>query len=111
MGVKETNILKFLLDFFDKKNKKVIDLNIEYLNPSIDLAKGSATINLKARGNFVEDLNIENLKKEITGKSIQDVQNIIKNINDLESAKIVIKPFWVKTLPQNSNKIDIVANN
>lgn len=110
LGVKETNILNFFLDFFSQKNKKIVDLNIEYLNPVVDLTRGSATLNLKARGNFVEDLNIQNLKKEISGRSIKDVQKIIKDINDLKSAKIIIKPFWVKTLPKNLDKINIVVN-
>lgn len=107
IGIKEEDVYKFLLEFFNNKDKKIIDLDVQYLNHIIDLTKGSVTFNLRAKGNFVEDFNSENLKKEIAGQSIKNVQNIIKNLKNLTSAKIIIKPFWVKTLPKDFNRINI----
>jgi hypothetical protein len=106
-GIREKDIYNFLLQFLNQPDKKINDLKVEYLNLNPDFEKGILTFNLKARGNAVYDFNVSDFKNSILGKSIKDVENIIKNLKELESAKILISPRWVGVLPQKVSKINI----
>ena len=106
-ALKEKDVLALLNQSLNDKNKKIENLKIEYLNPKIDFNNGVLTFNLKASGDLVYNFDPSNFKELIKGKSIKEVQNIIKNLPEIESSKILIKPRWIKNLPQNISKINI----
>ncbi|MGB9609006.1 MAG: hypothetical protein ACPL3E_01375, partial [Minisyncoccia bacterium] len=106
-GIREKNIYDFLLAFLNQSNKKIDNLKTEYSNLNPNFEKGEISFTVKASGNLVYNLNLEELKNNILNKSLEEAKNIIKNLNELESAKILIKPRWIMTLPQNASKINI----
>lgn len=108
-GIRRDDIIKFLIEFYNQNtNKKVNDFEIEYLNFKPDFDNGNIIFNLKAKGNFVQNPNLDELKSKILSKKILEVENIIKNLDELESAKIIIKPSWINILPSNPSKINII---
>jgi hypothetical protein len=107
LGIREKDVLALLNQSLEDKNKVIKNLEIKYLNPKINFDNGTASFNLVASGYLVYNLNSEELKDLIKGKSIYEAQNIIKSLPELESAKILIKPRWIKYLPKNSQKISI----
>lgn len=106
-GIRESDINNFLLKFLNQSYKKIDNLKIEYFNLKPDFDKGILTFNLKATGSTVYDFNVENFKNSILGKSVKDVEKTIQNLEELESAKILISPRWVNVLPQKNSKINI----
>jgi len=106
-ALKEKDVLALLNQSLNDKNKKIENLKIEYLNPKIDFNNGVLTFNLKASGDLTYNFDSSVFKELIKGKPINEVQNIIKNLSELQSGKILIKPFWVKNLPQDISKINI----
>ena len=106
-AIKEKDILNILNQSLNNKDKKIENLKIEYLNPKIDFNNGILTFNLKASGNLIYNFDPSAFKELIKGKPIKEVQNVIKNLPEIQSGKILIKPFWIKSLPQNISKINI----
>ena len=106
-ALNEKNVLTLLNQSLNDKNKKIENLKIEYLNPKIDFNNGVLTFNLKASGDLTYNFDPSAFKELIKGKSIKEAQDIIKNLPELESAKILIKPFWVRSLPEDISKINI----
>jgi hypothetical protein len=106
-AIKEKDVLNLLKQSLNDKNKKIDNLKIEYLNPKIDFNNGILTFNLKASGNLTYNFDPSAFKDLIREKSIKEAQDIIKKLPELESAKILIKPFWIRKLPQDISKINI----
>lgn len=108
-GIRQTDLINFLIGFYNQSNNKKIDnFKFEYLNIKPDFNNGIVNFNLKSSGNFVYNLNLNDFKNNIAGKKIKEVENIIKNLDELESAKILIKPRWINVLPTNVSKINII---
>ncbi|MCX7589833.1 MAG: baseplate J/gp47 family protein [Patescibacteria group bacterium] len=108
-AIRRTDLINFLIGFYNQSNYKKIDnFKFEYLNARPDFNNGIVNFNLKSSGNFVYNLNLNDFKNNIAGKKIKEVESIIKNLDELESAKILIKPKWVNVLPANVSKINII---
>lgn len=108
-GAREKDIINFLIQFYKQNtNKKINNLKIEYSNLNPNYENGNISFNLKASGSFVFNLDLDKFKNDIAGKSIKEAQNIIKNLEDFESAKILINPIWITSLPSNQSKINII---
>jgi hypothetical protein len=55
-------------------------------------------------------IDAENLKKEVIGKSEVDLKKSIFSLPGLDTANISLWPFWVKNVPTDLNKINIVID-
>jgi hypothetical protein len=69
-----------------------------------------ATVNVATTGQFGPDINKEAIKNEVKGKNYGDVQSLIENINGVSNVDIKFSYFWVTTVPNDTNKIDVEFN-
>jgi len=86
------------------------NLKINFGDIKTDFKKGELTFNLKAEGFLKPDFSAENFKREILGKNVNDVQLILLKITDFEDAKVSLWPFWLKTIPSNLSKVNVLTN-
>lgn len=94
-------------DFTAKKT----DLKFDFksLITGKDGALGGATISVVFHGDFVRKVDINDLRGQVAGKNENDLKALILSDQRIESAKIALWPFWVKTVPGNQDKITISA--
>ena len=66
-----------------------------------------STVNVATTGQFGPDINIEAIKDAIKGKNFGDTQSYIESINGVSNVDIKFSYFWVSTVPNDTNKIDV----
>lgn len=69
-----------------------------------------ATVNIATTGQFGPDINKQAIKNEVKGKNYGDVQSLINNINGVSNVDIKFSYFWVTTIPNDTNKINVEFN-
>jgi hypothetical protein len=68
---------------------------------------GSVSITLQAQVALGPKINQDQLKKDIAGNKRGDVQNKIKEIDGVRDVEVNFSPFWVSSIPKNTNKITL----
>lgn len=91
---------------------KNTDLKFDYKSSNIgkDGALRGVTLSVIFKGDFVRKVDLNDLRGKIAGKSENDLKTLVLSVPGIESAKIALWPFWVKTVPVSLNKITISAD-
>ncbi|MFW5853041.1 MAG: hypothetical protein ACOCU8_00180 [Patescibacteria group bacterium] len=94
-----------LLDDFSKLTFEID--NLEELNPyeldKIDFTLSSDNQEVK----FIWVVDEESIRKLVAGSNKESFQQILKSSNTVGRAQIDFRPFWLKTVPENPDKIKI----
>jgi hypothetical protein len=81
--------------------------NINYGNWKVDFDKGQISMDLDISVEGASLINIADLKKKLAGKNEADIRKILSQTVSVQNAKITLWPFWVKEIPNQTNKIEI----
>jgi hypothetical protein len=116
LGVKRTDIDPLLTKEITKKitpsTQKIYSTGSEAAviavieRPSADVVKMTVAVTGKIGPNIDQVL----LKKDIAGKKAGDAKQLIEARPGVSKADIQLSPFWVFSLPQKSQKINIQIN-
>lgn len=113
VGFKEDDI-KTLTKQYVEKNRGLIaipeKLSISYDNITLDESSGIMTFTLSAKGNGYAKIDSDKIQNDLAGKNEQQIKDYFKNAPGVDSAKVLLSPFWVKKIPQNKNKTTIQIN-
>ncbi len=112
IGFKESDVKELLGDISEKEDgragTKLENPEITYSNVVPDYAKGSLKFTADVKGNTVQDFDGDKFKKEIVGKTANEVRSLFSNLKDLSSARLKISPFWTGKMPLEEDKIKVV---
>jgi len=78
---------------------------------AIDTTSGEVdeiTLNIDGGTNFVWQTDTESLKADLMGMTRKDLKTVLQKYQGITRAEAVIKPFWKKTFPENTEKISII---
>lgn len=93
------------------QEKELLSINKENLTYDLggfDLEKKTGKIKVAVEGNFVPNLNTLNFPKEkLVGLTKNEVKEYLNNFSLIKNVEIKLRPFWLKTMPLLSNKIEI----
>jgi len=67
----------------------------------------TTTINMASVGQIGPNIDQATLKDQVKGKRYGDIQSMIGNINGVSNVDIKFSYFWVTTVPDDNNKIEI----
>jgi len=85
-------------------------ITIDYKNPEIDFDNGTIGFTCKSEVKAAWNLDKEVFKNDLAGKNEIEVRKYLSNLSEIESAKVVFWPFWVKRVPVNKNKIKVIID-
>lgn len=80
--------------------------NISYFINSVDLVSKKASLNLDIRAKIYKKIEINEIKKGLTGRSIDEAKMFLSNFPDIEKAKLKCKPIIRLNIPKDINKVD-----
>jgi hypothetical protein len=66
-------------------------------------------INIQTTGTVGPELHVDDLKKQSAGKKSGEVIPLIKNLPGVTDVQVHLSPFWVSSVPKNTDKITIVV--
>ncbi|MEX1014662.1 MAG: hypothetical protein WDZ80_05885 [Candidatus Paceibacterota bacterium] len=82
--------------------------NIEYSNISVNEEEGIMTFDMTGSLMVEPVLDENSFKAQILGKQEIEIRSVMFSIPKLEKADVSLWPFWVKSIPDRENKVDIV---
>lgn len=113
-GFKKTDIETFLQAAKDSRlpAEKVFkegSLEIIYTPESVDLEAGKINLNLDVKAKIYSALDLDELKKNLGGKTINEVRIFLENQPQIAKIKIKVWPFWIKKMPTDVKEIKVKA--
>ncbi len=88
--------------YLDDKTKQ-----IAYSEINADFVKGIIIFRAKISENLVWKIDVDGIKRLIAGKKEAQIRQIFSERSEIDKARILFWPFWVKTVPKNTDKIEI----
>lgn len=74
---------------------------------SIDLDKGSGVLAVKYQGLIESKVDPKEIEAKSRGKTVSDLKETLLSDPKIDGADISLKPFWAKTLPNLSGRINV----
>ncbi|MEA3344585.1 MAG: hypothetical protein U9Q16_02815, partial [Patescibacteria group bacterium] len=112
IGFERENIEKLaiaLLDLNISEDKRIQEegLEINYYIKSVDIESGEIEINLKVKAKSYSNIQIEELKKAIFGKSSEEAKIFLDNCSGINSVEIKSWPLFRRKIAEDLNKIEL----
>lgn len=111
-----TDLENFAKEFINlnaqRTNKKIQleSLKIDYSPESIDVGSGKIFLNLKISVKIYSDIDETSLKKGLSGKSLNEIQLLLKSQPQIIQSQVKAFPFWLRKVPANTEKITVRLN-
>lgn len=100
---------KFKTDLPEDIKVKVDDLDVSYGNPGVDFINGKMEIAAEGSITFVSNISQDEIIENIKGKSENQLKEYIFSLPEVEHAVVSLWPFWVKSVPKNIERIDVIV--
>ncbi|MDB5179385.1 MAG: hypothetical protein JWN12_17 [Candidatus Saccharibacteria bacterium] len=92
----------------DASSQKVYDTGIKNAGLSNFTNEGGAmTVAVTATGQIGPKIDETQIKNQVKGKIYGEVQSTLQQIKGIQNVDVKFSYFWVRTVPNNTNKINI----
>ena len=85
-------------------------IKVDYLNAELNLDQGKADFSCQIEAQAAWKVDENQVKNELAGKNEIEVRKYLSSLSEIEGAKVVFWPFWVKKIPKNKDKIKIIID-
>lgn len=109
IGFHEEDLFVLIENFVNKKNNLEVlknSLNLSYSDIRLDAAKKTLSFKLEVNGEVAAKVNQEKLVNGLLGMSQSKIKDYLLAIPEVESARVILSPFWVRTVPKSKNDIE-----
>jgi len=100
-----------IIDGFINKNDNLILLkdtaSLDYKNVKFDFENKNITFAVVVKGEAVAKIDENKIINDLLGLKEAQVKDYLSNLKEIESARVVLSPFWIKTVPKNKKDIQI----
>jgi len=115
LAFKEEDILNLVeKNIGDKisKNKVLLPstIKVSYLDTELNLDEGKANFSCQIRAESAWRIDESQIKNNLAGKGEIEVRKYLSSLSEIEGAKVIFWPFWVKKIPKNKDKIKIIID-
>jgi hypothetical protein len=110
MGYKKEDLINLISNYIEKTaNLMVIPdkLKLSFKDVNFDIDKNIVTATIVVGGKAYAKLDLNQIVNNLEGKNDIQVKNYLGSLKEIESAKVILSPFWVKRIPKNQDKINI----
>lgn len=113
LAFKEEDVFYLIKENISDKisdNKILVPSSIEvnYSEVKTDLVQGKAVFTCQVKSEVAWNLDKETLRENLIGRNEIEVRKYLSSLAEIESAKVMFWPFWVKKIPQSKAKIKII---
>ena len=85
-------------------------IKVDYKTLKLNLKQGTADLNCSVEADAAWSFDEQKIRNDLVGKSEADVKTYLSALPEIETAKIVFWPFWVKSVPNNINRIKVITS-
>ena len=85
-------------------------LTLSDLNPQSSADGQTLTYDAQVNGRAAIKIDQDKILKDVLGMSEDSIRAYFKNAKEVESARVVLSPFWVKNIPKDPQKVKIILD-
>lgn len=107
---KQSDIDRFINSRINLKienNEKIRRIEIDYLLKEIDWEAGKMIIDLKVKAKTYININLDQIKKALLGKSIKEAELFLDSLDGVERINLNSQLFFKRNISNNINKLEI----
>ncbi|MFH1129529.1 MAG: hypothetical protein V1686_02220 [Patescibacteria group bacterium] len=113
LAFKEQDVLNLLeKNVADKisENRTLLfsTIKIDYKTSKFDSKKGSSNLICSVEADSVWNFDANQIRKDLIGKTETEARTYLSSLAEIETAKIVLWPFWVKQVPDKEGRIKVL---
>jgi len=82
-------------------------VTFEYSVQQFDFEKNQVFVKFQAQEELQFNIDPESIKKQLLGRSESEVQKILSDMPHVQSAEVVLWPFWVRRIPSKSSRVTV----
>ena len=112
MAFRESDILELVKNYVSKKGDLELsakNLTINYLSPQNSADNSSTVFDVQITGQSVAKIDQDKILKDVAGMKEGAIRSYFAGIKEIESARITLSPFWVKSIPKDAGKVRLVV--
>lgn len=79
-------------------------LRLSYKSINFKDAKNLLEFTVVISGNAYAKIDTGKIKRELAGKDEDEIKSYFRGVTGIETAKVLLSPFWVKSIPKNQEK-------
>src|SRR3989338_10872904 len=113
VGFKEDDLNNLIKQYVDKKQNFTIvpeKITKNYADITFDEINNPLTFTANIKGDGYAKVDSDKIKTDLAGQSGMEIKNYFKGAVGIDSAKVILSPFWVKRIPRNGEKTSIQIN-
>lgn len=112
IGFKEADLRQLLTLYIEKTNSaKAIPekLELSYGNGRFNTTTEAMEFTVTVKGSTYDQINEVKIASDLSGKSESAIRTYIQGVQSVESAKVILSPFWITSVPKDSKKVHITV--
>lgn len=103
------NFAKDIINSSISDDKKFQEDALE-INYSLEIDEERKVLNIEIKAKIYQDINLEELKKNLSGKFFQEVELFLRDQSWINRVEIEKGPLWRIKVPENLEKIEMKLN-
>ena len=110
IGFSKEDLLKLIGQFINKNGNWILlkdGLNIEYKNIKFDFGNNSLNFTASVKGTAAAKMDEEKIVNGLLGLKQNKIENYLLGFKEIDSARVILSPFWVKSIPKNKENVEI----
>lgn len=104
------DLLKLIEIFINKNGNLVLlkdGLQIDYKNPQFDFEKKTMVFTASVKGKAAAKIEEEKIINGLLGLKQNKIEDYLLSFKEVESARVILSPFWARSIPKNIEKVQI----
>ena len=110
IAFRESDVRSLIANYLEKNGNLEAtgdDVKFVYSGVLLDAAAKTLTFQVEVTGQASVKIDREKIIRDVQGMNEQSIRAYFKDNKDIESARILLSPFWVASVPKDPKKIDI----
>lgn len=110
IAFRESDVLNLIKNYVNKNGDSELlqkDLTITYINPQFSAGNSMFLFDIQIKGRAAARLDTGKILQDIMGMSETTIRGYFGKNKEVESAHIILSPFWVRNIPKDPAKIKI----
>ena len=110
IGFSTEDLLKLIEVSINKNSARVLlkdGLKIDYKNTKFDFEKNVLNFTASVNGEAAAKIEEEKIIDGLLGLKQNKIESYLLGFKEIESARLVLSPFWVKSIPKNKQDVQI----
>lgn len=110
MGFRDSD-LETLVTEYAKKNYDVVvipeQVKVDLNDPVYNDSRGVLEVTVSIAGPGYMQIDSKDIAKNLGGKPEPDIRTYLQKVSGVDSAKVILSPFWIRKVPNNPDRIRV----